>query len=395
MSDPSNAWLASAAVRDFLTRHADDDPAALALRKPPAAGWNMLLLARQVAGRQQIRRKLPTWHAAPGVLYPPTRALEQCSSERLARWRATLPGAAVHVADLTGGFGVDATCFARAGHRVHCVEAEPALTALAAHNGPLLGATAVEWRTGSAEAWPDRADLIYLDPDRREEGRRLVPLERCRPNVVALRNRLLQRAPVLLVKAAPGLDLDRAMGQLPGTTDVWVVADGGEVKEVLLRVVAAAGPEAHLHAVQLRATTAETFTFTRTEEAAAAVTWAAPAAYVYEPHGALLKAGAFRTVAARYGLRKLHPNSHLYTSDVRVTAFPGRTWRVEAVTTLNRREVSRYFPDGRAHVLTRNFPQTVAQIRRQTGLGEGEHRSLLATTGPDGRPLVVVATLLQ
>lgn len=395
MSDEEIEWLQTADVRAFLADHADDDPAALALRSPPAPGWNVRLLAQQVRGRQQARRKLPSWLATPGVVYPDARALAQCSSERLALWKAGLLGGAGHVGDLTGGFGVDATCFAKGGRRVTYVERQPDLARLARHNGALLRAD-VDWRTGDGPAtWPERADFLYLDPDRRDGSRRIVALEACRPDVVALRGELLRRAPVLLVKAAPGLDLDRATHQLPGTTDVWVVALAGEVKEVLLRVTPSPPAPPRIHAVHLRGAAQETLTFSRAEEADVSVRYSAPDRFVYEPHGALLKAGAFRTVAARYGVDKLHPNSHLYTSAGWVADFPGRAWRVEAVTTLNRREIKRHFPDGRAHVLTRNFPLTVAQIRKKTGLGESETRSLLATTGPDGKAVVIVGVPLR
>ncbi|SDK71080.1 hypothetical protein SAMN05421823_103348 [Catalinimonas alkaloidigena] len=400
MTEQEKARLLSADVQAFLQAHATDDPARLLLQAPPHPDWPMRLVVQQLQARQKARHKLPTWYATPGILFPVGRSVEQASSERTAAFKASRVSGDLLV-DLTGGFGVDSSFFARSFARVVSVEADGELSALAAHNGAVFGQCNIAWHSGPAETFLptlDAApDCIYLDPDRRPDRlhSRVVSLEDARPDVVSWLPALLERAPRVLIKASPLLDLPRALLQLRTVTQAWVVAVANECKEVLLLAERQA-TEPRIHAVHLTGeATEETFTFTFAEEAATEVTLAAPQRYLYEPHAALLKAGAFRTVGQRYGLAKLHPNSHLYTSQTLVPDFPGRRWEVGAVTTLNKKALHAHFPEGRAHVLTRNFPLSPEHIRKKLKLGESDTRSLIATTNPAGKPIVVVGTPLR
>lgn len=382
-------------ARKFLADHALADPVKLALQAARYPELPTRELVQQLAARQRVGKKLPSWVGNPDVVFPPTLSLEQASSERTARFKARLVSGQT-LADLTGGLGVDAWAFAETVSTVFYVERDADLARLAAHNLPMLGRKNV--RTFSENA-PDFLrnhgpfDWIYLDPARRDEARnRVVRLEDCTPDVLTLRPLLLKKAPNVLLKAAPLLDLDGAIRQLKTVETVHVVAVENEVKELLFALSRRGAEEPEIRAVNLLKNGGENgFAFRRSEEAAAPVEFSQPGNFLYEPNAALLKAGAFRLLAARFGLRKLHPNSHLYTSDTRRPDFPGRIFSVKTTVKPDRKALHAVLPDGRANLAVRNFPASVAELRKKVSLADGGEDYVFATTLADGRHALVVA----
>ena len=300
------------------------------------------------------------------------------------------------VTDLTGGFGVDTTMIVRAlqaagwGVVITWVERQSALCALAQHNLPLLGVERVEIRCGEAEEALKQLPhqhLIYIDPSRRDaHGGRVVALGDCQPDVARLLPLLLAKAEYVLVKLSPMLDLTETLRSLPAV-EVHVVSVEGECKELLLLLSAsAAESEPTIHCVNISQRQTSLFRFTRSEEQSAACTYAeAVGAYLFEPDASVMKAAAFRTVARRFGLSKLHPNSHLYTSPSPVAAFPGRMFRVLGTCSVGRRPLQallRSLSDGSRsfHLAVRNFPLSADALRKQLGVREGGSHYLFATT---------------
>jgi 16S rRNA G966 N2-methylase RsmD len=387
--------LLTAEARNFLADHAHADPAKLALQAARFPGLPFRDLVAQLAARQRVRDKLPTWVANPAVIFPPTLSLEQSSSERTARYKAGLV-AGETLADLTGGLGVDAWAFAERIPGVFYVEQNSDLADLAAHNLPALGRPNARVFAETAENFLPKNgpfDWVYLDPARRNETQnRVFKLDDCTPDVLALRPRLLEKAPNVLLKAAPLLDLDAAFRQLELVRSAHVVAVDNEVKELLFVLSREATPEPEIRAVNLlRNGTDQTLAFRRSDEAGASVAFSPPRRFLYEPNAALLKAGAFRLLAGRFGLQKLHPNSHLYTSDGLRADFPGRIFAVSASVKPDRRALRAVLPEGRANLTVRNFPATVETLRKQLGLADGGDDYVFATSNPDGKPVLVVA----
>ncbi|MBC7448686.1 MAG: hypothetical protein H7330_11570, partial [Hymenobacteraceae bacterium] len=334
------------ASRAWLAAHAADDPTRLLLAAHRWPDLPIRALVAQLAARQQAKDKLPTWAADPDLLFPPGLSVEQASSEATARYKASLVAGAGALADLTGGFGVDAWHFAQTVGRVAYVEQNTELAALVAHNTARLGTANLVVEHTTAEAWlasaqPDSFDWLYLDPARRDgAGRRVAALTDCTPNVPALLARLVQTAPRLLLKTAPLLDLTAATRELGTVQEIIVVELSGEVKEVLYVVGREINTPPTRRAVLLApdgTVTRALAPFTETEEAAAPVSYGLPEAYLFEPAAAVLKAGALRLTAARYGLRKLHPNSQLYTGPTPLPDWPGRQWRVRGTARYDRR----------------------------------------------------------
>ena len=388
------------ATRLFITDHQAADVHTLALKKPPA-GVDLRLALTQIEGRQKMRRKVPAWAAIDGLLYPPALPLEQCSGESAARYKnhvitRLLPDAAGRrvMIDLTGGLGVDFSWASRLFKTGIYVERDAHLCRLARHNFPLLGLQACIIQ-GDGEDELRKADcpfdLVCLDPARRNAaGHKTVSLADCEPDVTRMAPLLLEKAKIVLIKLSPMLDCRIAIAQLPCVAELHIVATGGECKELLAVIIPGNKDEVRIHCSNDNTI----FSFTYTEEAAARCPLAShPATYLYEPNAALMKGGAFNLAGTRFSLSKLHPNSHLYTSDTLITDFPGRAFRISAYSGCSRKE-SRLLLQGitQANLSVRNFPETAQNLRRKLRLEDGGDTYLFATTGCNGQHWLIRCT---
>ena len=356
------------------------------------AEWRWFL--QQVEGRERTADKLPTFAAIEDWWYPVRLSCEQCSSEATARYKASLClSEGRSLLDLTGGYGVDTYFLSEHFTHTDYVEQNEELCRIAEHNFnrptpslpegkeiKIYHATAEEFLSSSLQGGMEGGySLIFLDPARRDShGGKVFRLEDCTPNVVELLPDLLSHlAPDgrIMLKLSPMLDLTQAINRLQsdhvhGTKinwDVYVVAVKNEVKEVLLL----SGGAGQITAIDL-AKKNQAFSFTKEEEREVSSlplrggSWRG--AYLYEPNAAILKAGAYKLVAERFGLQKLDVNTHLYCSETLVPDFPGRVWQVvEAPFPLT--------PKGargqQANIITRNYPLTPDQLKKKLHLRDG------------------------
>lgn len=392
----------SAATQSFIREHAGDDVRALLLRKSAPPGVDLRFAVQQVEGRQKARAKLPTLAANPNFIFPPKLALEQCSSECTARYKAQLfCGKAV--ADVTGGLGVDALYAAARARCVTYVEQSEALCTLAQRNFAALGVANIAVRCGDGIQFlrhaPQRFDAIYLDPSRRDSHRSSrVLLADCEPNVLPHQDFLLSKAGLVALKASPMLDIAQALRELRCVREVHVVAVKNDCKELLFvcRHEAAQKAEPLIRCIDICPDRAPVFDFTRPEEHAAAARYAEkPGRYLYEPNVALLKAGAFKLPCRRFGVEKLHPDTHLYTSDELQPEFPGRAFEVQHVFAPGDRSLKAQLAGSAANVAVRNFPLTVAQIRKAYKVKEGGSAYLFAATLYGGERRIISAAKVQ
>lgn len=384
-------------VQEFIASHEKSDVQALILGHREILGVPSSWIATQIQGRRKAKEKLPLWYQTPGIVYPPSISMEQCSSERTATYKQQLVHGH-HIADLTAGFGVDTFFMSRSSARCDYVEQDIDLLELARHNHRLLGADNVRYHRQSAETFlhdtSEAFDLVYLDPSRRQASQRVYRLGDCVPNVVALKKLLLQKSLQVLIKASPILDLKQAHRELGAVDKFIILAVENECKEVLihLRRNPESGPPT-IHAVDIDKGGEPTpFAFTWEHEKSAKSIYSKPLTYLYEPHAAILKSGAFKLIGERYELCKLAPDSHLYTSDERKPEFPGRLFRVIEHTTLHAK-LYQQFENGYANILTRNHPMRVEEIMRQTGLREGGQLYLICTSSE--KPMALIAERLR
>ncbi|QDK83747.1 SAM-dependent methyltransferase [Spirosoma sp. KCTC 42546] len=385
-----------------------DDVRTLLLRPNPTA-LDLKKLASQIVARQKAKEKLPSWYANDQLIFPPALSVEQASSERTARYKASLVQGELLV-DLTGGMGVDTWAFAQQVNQVVYIEHQPELAALAAHNLPLLGLENVTVQTGNGLALLEnptpntsqvssstkQADWIYLDPHRRDEqGGRVVSLENCEPDITqpGTVSALLKLARKILIKTSPLLDINLAVRQLSGFVEsVHIVALQGEVKEILFTLSNQLITKDNIkfNTVNLLNDKDILLQFQWQDELTANVQLGDPQRYLYEPNAAVLKAGAFRLVASRFGLTKLAPNSHLYTSNELKPDFPGRIFLLQEICKPDQKALKMAVPDLKANLTVRNFPQTVAELRKKLSLREGGSVYILATTLLNGEKRLLI-----
>lgn len=389
MDRPVAGELSAETLR-FVEAHRCDDVRAIALGSLPA-GVDRKAALLQIAGYQTALHKLPTWSRTEGILYPGRLPLEQCSSEQTARYKARLVTGDT-LADLTGGFGIDCYFLSARFRTSAYVERQEELCRIARHNFALLRRPDIAVIHADGLEYLRRmepVDCLYLDPARRDlHGGKVVAVADCEPDVSAWETLLLRKASTVLVKLSPMLDISQALRQLHSVRAVHVVSVRNECKELLLLLSAteaAEGEALSLHCVDLRegegSGDLSEFVFSPAEEARAECTYAdRPEACLYEPNASVMKAGGYRSLAARYGLKALHPNSHLYTSSRLVPDFPGRRFRVEQVCGFGKRALKEVAAIGRANLAVRNFPASAEELRRRLKLSDGGDTYLFATT---------------
>lgn len=405
----------------FVREHAGDDVRRLALKGAGQGGVDLPFALDQIAGRQTARHKLPLWAATEGIVYPPHLSMEQCSGEPAARYKARLAARlmaggvaesavcepeegerplAGRLVDLTGGFGVDFSFMARGFRHAVYVERQEHLCQLARHNLPLLGLPEAEVVCADAAdylATMPPADVVFVDPARRDgHGARTFAISDCTPDLIALRDRLLGKARFVVAKLSPMLDWRKAVSDLGGAVaEVHIVATANECKDLLL--VMAAGAEPPLRLVCANDGQQECFAVGGPQSVPTAVPTATPTTvppsvarleppfFLYEPNAALMKAGCFDLLAARYGLAPVAANSHLFCSDRLAGTFPGRRFEVDAVVSMNKKELKKALSGvDRANIAVRNFPLSVPELRRRLKVSEGGSTYIFATTLANG-----------
>ena len=381
----------------FISTHRNDDVRSLALQAQKYPDVDLPAALIQIAGRQAAAEKIPSWQAMDGILYPRHLSLEQCSSEATAQYKASvIPEAtAGTLADLTGGFGIDCAFLSAKFRHATYVERQEALCEIAAHNFPLLGLNHIQVKNADGVSYLQEmspADWIFIDPARRDgHGGKTVAIADCEPDVAELETLLLAKARHVMVKLSPMLDLSLAIQDLKHVQEAHIVSVNNECNELLLILghSTVEPDDIPINCINLPAKegkgaqgTGQLFSFTRSRELSSPATYTdVPGKYLYEPNASILKAGAFRNIAPIYKVEKLHPNSHLYTSDELVENFPGRSFRITGVCTLNKKEIKAVLGDIRkANVTVRNFPASVAELRKRIKLSEGGDVYLFATT---------------
>ena len=348
----------------------------------------------------------------------------------------------IEFVDLTGGFGVDFSYIAsRLGVKSVYVERQAHLCEAAKENFERLGLKNVSVKNGDGievlhsfhskkNAASDSLGiteeqsqsllktnlglkLIFIDPARRDDaGNKVVSLKDCTPDVTVLQEEMLSKADYVIIKLSPMLDWHRAVSELNHVREVHIVSVNNECKELLL-VLSARNMGMNMvsgtdlgakHDENLRIfciNDSQSFVCDETEMASSAVKIASPdritspaldeMPYLYEPNASLMKAGCFGVLSERYDAKMLSKNSHLFVSEDPVEAFPGRAFRIVAVSSFNKKELKRQLSGiTKANIATRNFPLSVAELRKRLKLKDGGETYIFATTLSDESHVLVI-----
>lgn len=383
------------ATTQFIREHLADDPSKLALQAKRYPDVDMPFVITQIVGRKTAMEKIPSWGNREGLIYPRHLSLEQCSSEATAKYKSSLVKGGTLV-DMTGGFGIDCAFLSVNFQRAVYVERQQELCEIATSNFPLLGLSHIEVVNGDGVEYLSRmepVEWVFLDPARRnEQGGKVVAIADCEPNVAEIAELLVTKARLVMVKLSPMLDLSLALHDLSFTKEVHVVSVANECKELLIILQKESDArEIPIHCVNiLKNGEMQQFSFTKEQESAGCEYADKVERYLYEPNASVLKAGAYKSIANAFRLKKLHPNSHLYTSEVQLTGFPGRCFECESAFSLNKKEIKMHLNGVKqANITVRNFPSSVADLRKRLKLCDGGDIYLFATTLMDEQKLLI------
>ncbi len=379
----------------FITQHKDEKPADLALKSKKYPLVDIQYAITQIAGRQVIKDKVPAFYTTEGIIYPKHLSLEQCSSELTAGYKAGLLKGDSLI-DLTGGFGIDCTFLAKNFKEVTYIERQTELCDIATNNFRTLGLSHITIKNGDGIEYlkeTEKVDCIFIDPARRDKhGGKTISISDCEPDIKEIASLLTDKADTIMVKLSPMLDLARALNELPTTSEVHVISVDNECKELLLILRKDSVVEKNIYCINLHKNgEMDRFDFSREDEQNMVCYYTPDAEqYLYEPNASIIKAGAYKTISSYYKIKKLHPNSHLYTSPERVENFPGRVFKVISCFSLNKKEMKEKLGGIlKANITIRNFPSTVEELRKRMKLKDGGEDYLFATTLANEKKIII------
>lgn len=332
---------------------------------------------------------MPTWADTNGIIFPADLALQQCSSETTARYKAGLVRGDSLI-DLTGGLGVDFSFMAAALKRATYVERQEALCQIAKQNFDRLGLTNAHVVCDNAEHFSqlisEPESTIFLDPARRDtHGNRTYAIADCSPNVAYLAPMLLKKALRLIVKLSPMLDISQGIREMPDVRQVHVVSTDGECKELLFVMEnTSTSDKIEIICVDDKGTFVTHFG----ADYPAAQLWNSEATtpkFLYEPNPSVMKAGCFNHLAKHFTLQAVGRNCHLFVSNDFLDSFPGRAFVIDAVSSMNKKELRQHLSGiTSANVSTRNFPVAAPQLAKRLRLADGGDTYIFATTTDSG-----------
>ena len=418
-------------IAQFVQEHLGDDTARLILDRAKWPEIDIDLAVNCIESRKKLKGKVQEWYDNPDLIFPLKLSAEQCSSSVTGAFKAayaqsiyektsqdsSAQDGKMRIADLTGGYGVDSWSFSKVADKVLYCEMLSVLCDAAKHNFTALGATNIKVNNilispeflchPEPQCHPERSegssllssfhpDIIYLDPARRSEtGKKVFLIEECTPDVLTLKDELFTHSRNILLKLSPMADITMVCDRLGKCCrEVYVVAMGGECKELLIWMDREWSDEYTITAVELSShselqchpelpchpeRSEGSLRFTPSEEKTAITTIATKedivqAQFLFEPGKALMKAGAFNTLCQRFGLKKLGRSTHYYIicNDTPLAQL-GKVYQIISQSPLDKRSIKaagQAYP--KSEVTARNIPMDTDTLRKKLGITSGD-----------------------
>ena len=345
----------------------------------------------QINGIQKAKTKLPEFYKTPNIVYPPKLSMEQCSSEKTGSFKSHL-FECESLIDLTGGFGIDSFYFSKTVKNVIHIEQNGELSEIAKNNFMLLKANNITTIITTAEEFikntTEKADIIYIDPSRRNENLRVFKLAECVPNIINLASDLFKITNKILVKTAPLLDIKQTIKDLKNVSTIWVISVDNDCKEVLYLIEKNKTEEPTIYTINLTKKNQE-YSFNYCIENNSSVLLSSPEKYLYESNSAILKAGAFNSICHEFKVKKIATNSHIYTSETLIEDFPGRTFKIEKTIPYSPKDFKK-IGIKQANVSCRNFKHSVEEVKKKLKIKDGGNHYIFATTDSDNKPILII-----
>jgi len=377
-------------IQNYINQNLNSDLNQLLLKKSPFPNVTMQDLVQQIKGRKTAEKKFP-FLVKEGIVFPPNLNLEQASSQSTAEYKAQeLKGKSF--LDLTCGFGIDAYFLSKDFDEVTLIEQNPELISIVENNWNTLNRKAtfinqsLEEFLESLRENSNRFNVIYLDPARRDQNnKKKFLLEDLSPNLLEIEEKLISMSDRIIVKLSPLIDISYLISELKNITEIQIIAVRNEVKELLLMIDNQEKRENNKD-VEVRCINLESnepgFSFNFNDERSAKSEFSESLNFIYIPNNSILKAGAFDTISEKFGLKKLHPNTHFYTSEHKVENFPGRVLEIEKIETKDLKKGEKY------NIISKNHPLKPEEIKKKYKLNDGGDHYLIFTQSTKGKEII-------
>lgn len=387
-----NQDLLKSEVQKFINESLEVNFSKIALLKNPFPEISWTEILTQIASKAKAKTKLPTWFNTNNILYPSKISIEQTSSEITANYKTRL-ASGESIIDLTGGFGIDDYYFSKAFSKViHC-ELKQELHDIVKNNLLSLSVKNIECHYGDSLETLKKLNLkfdwIYVDPSRRNDAKgKVFMLKDCLPNVPENLDLYFTFSDNILIKTAPLLDISAGLSELKNVSEIHVVAINNEVKELLWVLKKDFQGSQKIKTINILKDKEEKFEFDLATNDNLPI-YSEPKKYLYEPNSAILKSGGFNNIAINYKLSKLHQHSHLYTSE-ELIEFPGRSFKITQILEYNKTNMKEFLINSKANITTRNFPESVDELRKKWKIKDGGESYSFFTTDKTNRKIVLI-----
>ncbi|WP_296635594.1 class I SAM-dependent methyltransferase [Polaribacter sp.] len=380
-------------IQQYISDHLKTDVTKLILKGSPFKEVPIQDLANQIVAKQKSENKLPTWFINKKTYYPNKVSIEQTSSEITANYKSKIVSGNT-IIDITGGFGVDCYYFSKSFNAViHC-EINETLSKIVTYNFEKLNVSSIKTHAGNGFDYlkntTEDFDCIYIDPSRRSDVKgKVFLLKDCLPYVPPKLDFFFTKAKHILVKVSPLLDISQTINDLKNVKEVHIVAVRNEVKELLFLLEKGFTAKVIIKTVNFQKEKVQQLNFAFQEDTYS--DYEMPLTYLYEPNSAILKSGCFQQISKKTNTFKLHQHSHLFTAQ-QLLDFPGKRFKIDTVVKYDKKELKKLIPNQKANFTIRNFPKTVAQLRKETKIKDGGHIYVFFTRNKKNKLISIICS---
>jgi len=375
-----HSWHSKREIQNYINANLNADLHSLLLKKSPFPEVSMQEIVQQIKGRQVAQKKFP-FLLQDGIVFPPQLNLEQSSSEKTALYKSEILKGEKFI-DLTSGFGIDAYYLSKNFKEITLVEQNKELLDIVKHNWNILGKKANfinEKLEDFIRENNENFDVIYLDPARRDQNKNKVfLLEDLSPNILEIQDNLLSISEVVIIKLSPLIDLKYLISVLKNISKIEIIAVRNDVKEIVVFLSKNYSGEIMCNCVNLESGEND-FSFEINAEKNAQAEYAEPQRFIYIPNNTILKAGIFNLISSEFNLKKLHPNTHLYTSVVKISDFPGRILEMNVIDSKDIKKKEQF------NLISKNYPSKPEEIKKKYQLKDGGNQYLIFTQSKKGK----------
>ena len=367
-------------IQNYINANLNTDLHSLLLKKSPFPDVSMQEIVQQIKGKQVAQKKFP-FLLKEGIIFPPQLNLEQSSSEKTALYKSDIIKGKKFI-DLTSGFGIDAYYLSENFDEITLIEQNTELLEIVEHNWNILGKKAAfinEKLEDFLNQNQEKFDIIYLDPARRDSNKNKVfLLEDLSPNILEIQEKLLSISKEVIIKLSPLIDLKYLVSVVTNIFRIEIIAVKNDVKEVVIFLSNQKSEKIICKCVNLESGESD-FEYQFNEEENAVSEFSEPENFIYIPNNTILKAGVFNLISEKFGLKKLHPNTHFYTSNEKIDNFPGRVFEMEVIDAKQIKKKEQF------NIISKNYPLKPEEIKKKYGLKDGGEHYLIFTQSKKGK----------